>query len=120
MDTKLFFPIILFDLVWIAEVKFANLAFATTLAIHLSWHMNKNLRQGMPVIGFAIYSALQSIQLCNLFSFAIYSATRMMTVVFFPASILNINYITRSYRKWRAVYYGKMTGKWHFVLLGMH
>ena len=27
-DTKLFFAIILFDLVWIAEVKFAALAFA--------------------------------------------------------------------------------------------
>ena len=61
-DTKLSFAIILFDLVWIAEVKFANLAFATMLAIHLSWHMNKNLRQGCKQLAFAIYSALQSIQ----------------------------------------------------------
>ena len=43
-DTKLFFAIILFDLVWIAEVKFATLAFAMLLAI--SWHMNENLCQG--------------------------------------------------------------------------
>ena len=47
-DTKLFFAIILFDLVWIAEVKFAALAFACNDVGHtsISWHMNKNLRQG--------------------------------------------------------------------------
>ena len=45
---KLFFAIILFDLVWIAEVKFAALAFAGNDVGHtsISWHMNKSLRQG--------------------------------------------------------------------------
>ena len=35
-DTKLFFAIILFDLVWIAEVKFAALAFACNDVGHTS------------------------------------------------------------------------------------
>lgn len=50
MDTKLFFAIISFDLVWIAKVKFAALAFATMLEydctiVGVKWRMIKSLRQ---------------------------------------------------------------------------